>query len=156
MKLQMNEILGFEGDYRFLSNFHPSTVLFEGKLYPSVEHAYAAAKTTNETLREQIRTARTPGAAKRFGRQAVLRDGWDDMRVEVMHNLLIQKFSQDPLMSMLINTGDAYLEETNTWGDKFWGVCEGKGENTLGKLLMVIRADLEVIHSLSEREFNEN
>lgn len=32
--------------------------------------------------------------------------------------------------------------EGNTWGDKFWGVCDGEGENHLGKLLMEVRAEL--------------
>jgi len=34
------------------------------------------------------------------------------------------------------------LEETNTWGDKYWGVCNGEGENQLGKLLMKIRENI--------------
>lgn len=87
-----------------------------------------------------------------MGRQAVLRDDWDDIRIEVMRELLIHKFAQEPFMSKLIETGNAYLEETNTWGDKFWGVCDNKGENNLGKLLMEIRADLVIIQSLSRRE----
>lgn len=36
-------------------------------------------------------------------------------------------------------TGDAELIEGNNWGDTFWGVCNGRGENMLGKLLMEIR-----------------
>ena len=31
------------------------------------------------------------------------------------------------------------LVEGNTWGDKVWGVCDGVGENNLGKTLMRIR-----------------
>jgi len=27
----------------------------------------------------------------------------------------------------------------NHWGDRYWGVCDGKGENNLGKIQMGIR-----------------
>lgn len=42
----------------------------------------------------------------------------------------------------LLATGTRYLEETNTWGDTYWGVCEGKGLNMLGKTLMQVRDEL--------------
>lgn len=40
------------------------------------------------------------------------------------------------LAQKLIATGNAYLEEGNQWGDKFWGTVNGNGENMLGKILM--------------------
>ena len=46
-------------------------------------------------------------------------------------------------LARLLETGDVYLEETNTWGDVFWGVCNGKGENMLGQVLMLIRDELK-------------
>lgn len=148
----MNEILGFFGDYRFLSNFYPSPIIFENRLYPSVEHAYAAAKTDDERFKQWIIREPSPGNAKKIGRNAPLKANWDKIRCDVMRDLLILKFSQEPFMSKLIATGDAYLEETNTWGDTFWGVCNGTGKNNLGKILMEIRADLHVIQSLSEHD----
>ena len=39
-----HEIRGFFGDYRFLSNFWPCVVFFEGNQYTEVENAYKAAK----------------------------------------------------------------------------------------------------------------
>lgn len=39
-------------------------------------------------------------------------------------------------------TDDAELVEGNTWGDRYWGVVDGVGENRLGKLLMERRAEL--------------
>jgi predicted NAD-dependent protein-ADP-ribosyltransferase YbiA (DUF1768 family) len=42
----------------------------------------------------------------------------------------------------LLETGDAELIEGNDWGDTFWGVCGGKGNNFLGKLLMEVRKEL--------------
>ena len=57
-----------------------------------------------------------------------------------MASLLFAKFAQPELRKLLCETGDADLVEGNTWGDKFWGVCEGKGKNMLGLLLMQVRA----------------
>ena len=56
-----------ETGYDFLSNFYPSTVSFEGMLYPTVEHAYQAAKTIDPKIREIIRKANGPGEAKKLG-----------------------------------------------------------------------------------------
>ena len=53
------------------------------------------------------------------------------------------KFAQNPdLLQKLLDTGDAHLEETNTWKDTFWGVCKGEGQNNLGKILMSVREEL--------------
>lgn len=150
--LNMNEILGFTGDNKWLSNFEPCTILFEGQLYKSVEHAFVASKTVDKDVRKSIQLLENAGKVKKFGRTITLRDDWEEIKVEMMRQFLIQKFSQDPLMQKLINTGDAFIEETNYWNDTFWGVCNGKGENTLGKLIMEIREDIKVVHSLNERE----
>ena len=42
----------------------------------------------------------------------------------------------------MIETGDEYLEEGNTWGDRIWGTVNGKGQNNLGKILMRVREEL--------------
>lgn len=140
-------ILGFTGEYSFLSNFHPCNIVFEGKLYPTVEHAYQAAKTLDSTHREKIRLLRYPGLAKKEGRRVIIRDDWEQIKVDVMRRLLIQKFySSSDLAKRLMDTGDMYIEETNTWGDKFWGVCDGQGKNVLGLLLMSIRTELQKIY----------
>lgn len=138
----MGVIGPFQGDYRFLSNFWPAPVVLDGHEYPTVEHAYQAAKTTCPYQRQFIRSAPTPGQAKRRGRRVDLRPGWDHMKVEVMEGLLRQKFAREPLRSKLLATSPRELIERNTWGDQFWGVCNGQGENHLGRLLMKVRAEL--------------
>lgn len=62
-------ITSFRGPYRFLSNFYPAYVsgYWQDGQYPSVEHAYQAAKTTSKTRREAIRNAATAAHAKRLG-----------------------------------------------------------------------------------------
>jgi N-glycosidase YbiA len=84
----------------------------------------------------------TPGKAKQMGRKLQVRDGWDGMKLQVMEALLRQKFADPVLRQKLLDTGDAHLEEGNSWGDVWYGVCNGVGENHLGKLLMAIRDDL--------------
>lgn len=59
-----------------------------------------------------------------------------------MEDLLRQKFSKTPLRRLLLATGEAELIEGNTWGDTYWGVCHGVGQNHLGCLLMKIRGEL--------------
>lgn len=129
----------FSGSYRFLSNFYPCPIVYENDLYPSLEHAFQAAKTTDSKEREWVRSARQPGEAKRRGRKVTKRSEWDDIRVNVMRELLLQKFNNPELRQRLLNTGEAQLIEGNNWGDVFWGVCRGRGENWLGKLLMEVR-----------------
>ena len=64
--------------------------------------------------------------------------------VPLMYQICKAKFTQHAdLAEQLLATGDAELIEGNTWGDRTWGVCDGIGENRLGKTLMFIRAQLD-------------
>lgn len=137
----MKQIDSFTGSNRFLSNFYPCEIFFEGNIYISVEHAYQAAKTLDQGERDWIRAAKTPGEAKKLGRRVTLQAGWDATRVGVMRELLRMKFSNNVLKAMLVETEDAELVEGNYWGDRFWGVCKGRGQNKLGQLLMEIRKE---------------
>ena len=136
-------ITSFRSQYAFLSNFYPCRVLLDGVTYGSVEHAFQAAKTVNPVERERIQRCSTPGAAKRLGRKLTLRPGWDLIKLEVMENLVRQKFTQHPrLRELLLRTDSRPLVEQNTWGDRFWGLYHGVGENHLGRILMKVRAEL--------------
>lgn len=132
----------FDGEFHFLSNFYRCSVIYEGIEYKSSEHAYMAAKTDDPIQKDIIRSAPSPAQAKRLGRQADLRSDWEDVKLEVMENVLRAKFSDPRLAEMLALTNGFELVEGNTWGDVFWGECRGIGENHLGKLLMKIRAEL--------------
>lgn len=135
----MNPIARFSGKHRFLSNFWPAEVELDGLYYPTVEHAYQAAKTFDSFWRDIIRCAETPQEAKQTGRLAPLRHGWEEIRLEVMRGLVWQKFAHPDLRAKLLATGTAELIEGNTWGDIYWGVYGGVGENNLGRILMNIR-----------------
>jgi ribA/ribD-fused uncharacterized protein len=128
----------FQGKYRFLSNFWYLPVEFEGVIYPTLEHAYQAAKVTRKD-RPQILACPTPVDAKRLGRKLMMTPGWDNSKIEVMRLLLQRKFKDPVAQQLLLETGEAELIEGNWWGDTFWGVCRGKGKNVLGQLLMETR-----------------
>jgi ribA/ribD-fused uncharacterized protein len=137
-----DRIDSFSGAYFFLSNYSSSVLSRDGVTFPTVEHAFAAAKTTDAALQTRIADAPTPGDAKRLGRTVTLRRDWDRVRVGVMRELLDQKFARPGLAARLVATGDALLVEGNDWGDRFWGECDVEGANMLGRLLMELRTGI--------------
>jgi len=135
----------FSGKYRFLSNFYRASVIYEGIQYPSVEHAYQAAKTLSETERKFIKKLRKPVEAKRAGKKVRLRANWESIKKQVMEELVRDKFTRHAHLKVaLLKTGDVELQEGNTWNDYFWGVDlkTKHGQNNLGKILMKVRDEL--------------
>lgn len=143
METTITKVREFRGEHAFLSNFFPCPIIYEGRLWLTSEHAYQAAKTIIPDEIEQIFNAATPGKAKRLGRTITICDDWNDIRIDVMSEILEAKFAIPELEEKLLSTGNIKLLEGNTWGDTFWGVDinTGIGQNMLGKLLMRIRED---------------
>lgn len=131
----------FSGKYIFLSNFWPAPVMLDSVLYPTVEHAYQAAKRNDPDYRSYVLAAPKANIAKSRGRGKEGPD-WYARNKFVMKDLLRQKFAEPSLRAKLLATGDVELIEGNYWGDIFWGVCDGKGQNWLGKLLMEVRQEI--------------
>lgn len=139
-------IEGFRGEYEFLSNFYPATIVYEGITYPTAEHAYQAQKTTNNSIKQKIASLPYPGAAKKYGAKIEgRREDWWSVRYEIMDQILTIKFQDPVLQKKLLDTGNAVLVETNYWGDTFWGVCNGTGSNILGTLLMSVRTRINLV-----------
>ena len=136
-------ILEFKGDYRYLSNMYKVFFRIDGTLYLSVEHWYQANKTTNPDIYDSIRKCSTPYEAKTVGNQIIeIRPDWDDIKLDIMYKGVHAKFSQNrDLKSKLLSTR-GLLVEGNTWGDQYWGICKGIGENHLGKILVRVREEL--------------
>lgn len=138
----------FSGEHAFLSNFYAAPVVINTVTFPTNEHAFQAAKADCITVSRGksyflhgILACKTPGEAKGIGRTVSIDvDKWNAVRVRNMRNIVRAKFDQNPdLREKLIRTGHAMLVEGNTWGDTFWGRCDGKGANILGVILMELR-----------------
>ena len=133
----------FQKEYDFLSNFHESPIVADSLVYPTVEHAFQAAKTEYIKEKATIAAAKTPGKAKRLGRKVTLIPDWDTRKFGIMLQLVRRKFENKKLRQRLLQTGDRPLLEGNNWGDTFWGVCKGRGKNNLGKILEQIRQEIK-------------
>ena len=142
MKDNPNVIDRFTNEYRYLSNFYesPNQIKYKGLVYTNAEAAFQAQKCTDLAYRF---TKLNPRSAKRLGRSVMLRPDWDTARNYVMADIVRAKFYNNNFLTRaLLNTGDATLIEGNTWGDTYWGVCDGVGKNNLGKILMMVRDEL--------------
>lgn len=138
----------FRGRLGFCSNFYMATAEYDGVIYPTSEHAFQAAKTLDKAERKMVECADTPGDSKRLGKSVTLRSDWEDVKLNVMYEVLKSKFSNSRLKQMLLDTGDEELIEVNEWHDTFWGQCPvGNGENHLGKTLMRIRQELKTVNT---------
>lgn len=145
-------IVAFTGPHRFLSNFYPAPLEIGGVLYPTVEHAFAAAKTRVPEARAAVIAAATPGEAKRLGRLVPLRPDWEEKKVTIMRGLVRAKFTRHAdLRALLLATRPRGLIEGNTWHDNFWGACScvrcysHGGLNRLGQILIAVRAEMEAL-----------
>ena len=130
----------FRGEYAFLSNFWEAPVTYQGLTYGSNEAAFQAQKCMTEGEKMEF------SASKKLGRRVQLRPDWEEVKVGIMEEIVRAKFTQnEDLKWRLIGTGDAYLEEGNTWHDTCWGVDAktGAGQNHLGKILMKVREELK-------------
>lgn len=137
-----NAIGEFKGRYFFLSNFYESPLVYDGYRFGNAEAAFQAAKCPNR-MAEFCNL--NPSEAKRLGRRVYLRSDWESVKDKVMYEVCLCKFTQNSeLLERLLQTGNDELIEGNTWGDKVWGVCDGIGENRLGKILMQIRGELRL------------
>ena len=137
----------FDGEYAFLSNFYNASCIFEDKFYPTVEHAFQAAKSLDQAERDWIAAAGSPGLAKRLGRRVNLRPDWEKVKFDVMEECLRSKFADSALKQKLLATGDEELVEGNYWHDNTYGNCSCErckdvvGRNMLGNILMKLRTE---------------
>lgn len=138
----------FSGEYRFLSNFWYSDFIFR---FPkvgyckvkTVEHAFQAYKSLSPKKIKEILSANTPQRAKSLGRSCKVRKDWEDIKLNIMYQLVKKKFQKNyQLRERLVATGNAKLIKGNNWKDTYWGVYKGEGENMLGKILMKVRKEL--------------
>lgn len=139
----MEKIDSFRGSNYYLSNFYSAKVEYDGITYENTEAAFQAQKCINPEDRVMFSHC-DPSAAKKLGRRVKLRPDWEEVKYVHMKHIVKAKFEQNPdLAAKLIATGDAHLEEGNTWGDRIWGTVNGVGNNALGLILMQVRDELK-------------
>ena len=144
----MEKIDDFRGDYMFLSNFFEAPVTINGIKFRNNEAAFQAQKWPSHANEFANLTA---SEAKSLGRRVMLRPDWEQVKDVLMYRIVYAKFAQNSaLRERLLKTGDTELVEGNTWGDRYWGVVDGYGENTLGKILMEVRGELRKKYSTHE------
>lgn len=153
-------IESFRGVHRWLSNFWPVKIYFDGLIYPTVEHAYQAAKTWDMNTRKKIRNLSTPGESKKYwteNENDSPSPDWETKKLNIMRVLIEEKFSfhnEIMLLRVLVDTYDTPIIEGNTWGDTFWGMTKENeiwsGENHLGNIIMNHRSRLLLIRSSLE------
>ena len=154
------DIVGFKKEYKFLDNtyrgaFVHSLTLHDGSKFSDIfitaEHAYQCAKAKTYYDAQLISALPYADQAHRNGRKLDLRPDWEDIKLDVMREILQSKFSPLELDSgkskskarKLLDTGTSNLiNETKFKRNLFWGTYDGVGENHLGKLLMEIREEL--------------
>jgi ribA/ribD-fused uncharacterized protein len=137
-------IKSFEGKFRCFSNFYLRQAPYKGSVYKSKEHAYQCQKATNEKDFLSIFNAPSPYKAKRKAKKIKTRPDWKNVNIKIMHEIVLEFFQyyQD-CREILLSTGNEELQEGNTWGDRFFGMVDGEGENWLGKILMDVRIILQ-------------
>ena len=144
----MNIINSFSNEYQFLSNFYNAEVAHEGITYRSSEAAFQAAKTKDFRVRREFAEL-NPSQAKLKGRNIELREDWEEVKDDIMYQIVKDKFTRNSnLKSLLLKTNSSILIEGNWWHDNYWGDChcekckDKEGKNTLGLILMRVRDEI--------------
>lgn len=139
-------IFFYEHEFYVFSNFSSFMLFWQGKLYPTSEHAYHSEKFEDEDLKEQIRSALSAHDAVKLAHANTdkYRSDWDDIKLNIMKEILRAKINQHTYVKKkLLESGDKELVE-DSWRDSYWGWGPNKnGQNHLGKLWMELRDEFK-------------
>ena len=153
----------YEQDFYVLSNFSSFKVFYNRIVHQTSEHAYHYAKFPGNdpslvVIREAILNSWSAHEAFKIAElhKEHRRPDWDDVKVDIMREILIAKASQhEYVLRKLLATGDRKLVE-DSWRDDFWGWGPNQdGQNMLGKLWMEVRSrfKMDEVYRRSEAEF---
>lgn len=131
----------FRNEYDFLSNFYNCKITYEGITYKNAEAAFQAQKENRKT--DRIVYSFVDGrTAKKWGRKAKLREDWNKVKDNIMYEIVKNKFLQNEELKIKLKNIKEEIVEENYWNDKYWGVCNGIGENKLGKILEKVKKEI--------------
>lgn len=148
----------WESDSCF-SNWHPARFTHKGKSFANSEQAFMWEKAIlfndNETAELVLKTP-NPREVKKLGRQVHPFDSvkWDEMKFDIMYDVNLSKFSQNPGMKKKLLSNQNFVEASPY--DAIWGIGmrasdtgaedekNWKGQNLLGKVLDKVKETLSV------------
>ena len=143
----------FKNDTK-LTNYYLCDVVIDNLKFSSSEAAYHAQKFLDIDIKK-LMTELIPDEAKHVSRELkrFIREDWENVKYDMMKKVVTEKFKQNPdCLKELLNTRPLELvEDTTGWHDNIWGECTCddckniEHQNLLGKILMEIREEYEVI-----------
>jgi len=136
-------------NYRFLSPYNIRSFTIEDITYLSpmqyVQYQKAILFNDVETA-NLILGSKIPNDWSNFGKLIRNFDPikWSKCAFMLMKRAFVAKFNQNPeLKESLLQTNNIPLVNENTWGDTYWGICNGTGQNKLGNILSEIRKEYQ-------------
>ena len=133
----------------YFSPYSAHAISFEGKIYPTCEHAYQASRYEDQSIQEEIRTAMSPKLAWELSQKYkhLQNPDFNEKRVEVMKNFCRLKIQQqEDVRNALAESKKLSIVKhitTGPPGDGFW--CDGvrgEGENHYGKIWIKLREEM--------------
>lgn len=142
-----DQVRFYEHDFYPLSNFSAFAIMWKGIKFDTTEAAYHWEKFPTEyDIRNAIQAAMSAHEAFKLAEKyrPLRRPDWDDVKVQVMREILWQKVAQhEYVVRKLLATGERHLVE-DSWRDNVWGWgADQKGQNLLGNLWMEIRKAIQ-------------
>ena len=150
-------MITFYGKNSPYSNFYYVEFDYKGYKVTSSEQAFMLEKALmfDKSMVERILSTTNPAEIKKLGRKVKNFDEkkWNEVRYDIMVDILCAKFSTEPLKTELLNTGIEFIVEASPT-DKIWGAGLALGDprlnyakyypgrNLLGHALMDARARL--------------
>ena len=150
-------MIAFYGKNSPYSNFHYVEFDYKGYKVTSSEQAFMLEEALmfDNSMVEAILATTNPMEIKKLGRKVKNYNEvkWNEVRFGIMVDILLAKFSVEPLKSQLLSTGDELMVEASPT-DRIWGaglvIGDPRlnypnyypGQNLLGKALMEVRTRL--------------
>jgi len=154
-------IIGFwkvTSAYGEFSNWYMKDFVYKGITFNCSEQALMWEKAVlfnDKDIADKILASKDPKQIKALGREVRNFDDsiWSQKRYDIMVDILAEKFKDEKLKHMLLNTADVIIVEASPL-DKIWGVGlalenpriydeeKWNGTNLLGKALMQVREQI--------------
>lgn len=107
--------IGFQSEYSYLSNFYPCPIKMHQSIFSCAEQAFFYHKAIiceREDIGIKLKEIEEPAKIKHKGDHIETCENWENAKISVMRNVLLQKFTQNPeLKAKLMGTSRLPLLE---------------------------------------------